>query len=42
VDFLQWITHDGQELAASLSYAPLPPELIARVEQKLQSIKAAQ
>jgi phosphate transport system substrate-binding protein len=41
VDFLQWITHDGQELASRLSYAPLPAELIPRVEQKLQSIKAS-
>ena len=42
VDFLQWITHDGQAFAAKRSFAPLPPELVKGVEQKIDSIKAAQ
>jgi phosphate transport system substrate-binding protein len=42
LDFLHWITHEGQEYATALSYAPLPPELTPRVEQKLNLIKAAQ
>ncbi len=42
VDFLQWITHAGQPLAADMSYAPLPEELVKRAEQKLKSIKAVQ
>lgn len=33
--FLQWITHEGQNLAKDLSYAPLPEALIKRVEKKL-------
>jgi phosphate transport system substrate-binding protein len=42
VSFLQWATHDGQRFATDLSYAPLPEELVGRVEQKLKSIKVAQ
>ncbi|MFN6963921.1 MAG: phosphate ABC transporter substrate-binding protein PstS [Pyrinomonadaceae bacterium] len=38
VDFLWWATHDGQAFARDLHYAPLPPELVARVEEKLRSI----
>ena len=41
VDFLHWATHEGQQFATSVSYAPLPDELVPRVEQRLQSIKAA-
>jgi len=40
VDFLQWITHDGQHFAANMGYAPLPEELVKRAEEKLKSIKA--
>jgi phosphate transport system substrate-binding protein len=40
VDFLHWVTHEGQEYAASLTYAPLTPELVERAEQKINSIKA--
>jgi phosphate transport system substrate-binding protein len=42
VDFLQWVTHEGQQFASNMSYAPLPEELVARVEDKLKSIKVAQ
>lgn len=38
VDFLWWATHDGEGFANALSYAPLPKEVIARVETKLNSI----
>jgi phosphate transport system substrate-binding protein len=41
VDFLRWVTHDGQPHAANLSYAPLPAELVRRIDQRLESIKAA-
>jgi phosphate transport system substrate-binding protein len=37
-DFLHWATHDGQRYAANMSYAPLPEELVHRVEQKLQPL----
>jgi phosphate transport system substrate-binding protein len=39
VDFLQWITHDGQQFAADMSYAPLPDELVRRAEEKIKSIQ---
>jgi phosphate transport system substrate-binding protein len=42
VDFLHWMTHDGQRYAKNMTYAPLPPELVQRVDQKLESIKAVQ
>jgi phosphate ABC transporter phosphate-binding protein len=40
VDFLHWVTHDGQKLAADLSYAPLTVELAERAEQKTSFIEA--
>jgi phosphate transport system substrate-binding protein len=40
VDFLTWATHDGQKFASGMTYAPLPEELIDRVEEKIKSIKA--
>jgi phosphate transport system substrate-binding protein len=41
VDFLRWATHQGQAHAAYMTYAPLPPELVTRIDQKLETIKAA-
>jgi phosphate transport system substrate-binding protein len=41
VDFLLWATHDGQRFATDMAYAPLPPELVGRVEQKAKSIRVA-
>jgi phosphate transport system substrate-binding protein len=40
VDFLRWITHEGQALAGRTMYAPLPEVLVKRVEEKLESIKS--
>jgi phosphate transport system substrate-binding protein len=40
-DFVHWITHEGQKFAKTTSYAPLPEEMVERVEKKLQSIKSA-
>jgi phosphate transport system substrate-binding protein len=40
VDFLWWAVHDGQRFAPSLQYAPLPEEVVRRVETKLNSITA--
>jgi len=37
--FLWWVVHDGQKLGASLHYAPLPREVVARVEEKLKSLR---
>ena len=39
VIFLRWATHEGQEDAEKLHYAPLPKELVERVEKKLGEIK---
>ena len=38
VDFLWWALHDGEKFAADLHYAPLPPEVIQKVEVKINSI----
>lgn len=40
VDFLTWVTHDGQRLCKDLHYAPLPAGLVQRVEKKLSMITA--
>jgi phosphate transport system substrate-binding protein len=42
VDFLNWITHDVQRFAEDMSYAPLPEELVKRVDEKLKTITAIQ
>jgi phosphate transport system substrate-binding protein len=39
IDFLEWITHAGQQFAADMSYAPLPEELVRRAEEKIKSIQ---
>ena len=41
-DFLHWVTHEGQEFAEARTYAPLPDDLIERVDQKIKSIKTVQ
>ncbi|HEY6332169.1 MAG TPA: phosphate ABC transporter substrate-binding protein PstS [Blastocatellia bacterium] len=38
VNFLWWATHDGQKEAPALIYAPLPPEVVKKDEEKIQSI----
>jgi phosphate ABC transporter phosphate-binding protein len=38
-DFLRWATHEGQQDAAKLKYAPLPESLVKRIDQKLETIK---
>ena len=38
VDFLHYITHEGQKLAKARTYAPLPDILVQRVDEKLKSI----
>ena len=41
-NFLNWLTHDGQKLAAkTTAYAPLPDEVIQRTDERLKLIKAA-
>lgn len=40
VDFLWWVTHQGQALAGPMNYAPLPAAILPTVEAKLGSIQA--
>ncbi len=37
--FLWWGLHDGQGFAAALDYAPLPPEIVLRAEQIVQTLR---
>lgn len=37
-DFLWWATHDGQNLATELDYAPLSPSVLKKVEDALHTI----
>jgi phosphate transport system substrate-binding protein len=39
VDMLKWIYADGEAMAADLYYAPLPESLIAKINEKIDSIK---
>jgi phosphate transport system substrate-binding protein len=38
VDFLWWALHDGEQMAKTLLYAPLPAEVVTRAEQKIKLI----
>ncbi len=38
-NLLWWAIHDGQKLAPTLLYAPLPAELVSKVEATVKSIK---
>ncbi|MEP6924559.1 MAG: substrate-binding domain-containing protein, partial [Pyrinomonadaceae bacterium] len=38
VDFLWWATHDGQAMVKDLYYAPLPKEVVAKVETRLKLV----
>jgi phosphate transport system substrate-binding protein len=40
-NFLQWVTHEGQQFTKERTYAPLPEEIVQRVEAKLKLIKPA-
>ncbi|NNF00284.1 MAG: phosphate ABC transporter substrate-binding protein PstS [Pyrinomonadaceae bacterium] len=40
VDFLWWAVHDGSQYAKALHYAPLPKEVVEKVEAKIYSITA--
>jgi len=41
VAFLRWATHEGQAYAKELKYAPLPPELVQRIDTALADVKLA-
>ncbi len=38
VDFLWWAVHDGEKFTSDLHYAPLPEEVVKKVEAKINSI----
>jgi phosphate transport system substrate-binding protein len=38
VDFLWWSLHDGEKYVKDLHYAPVPAELVTKVEAKINSI----
>jgi phosphate transport system substrate-binding protein len=38
VNFLWWAIHDGEGMSKNLLYAPLPPEVVTKAEQKIKSI----
>jgi phosphate transport system substrate-binding protein len=40
VDFLWWAIHEGERMASDLKYAPLPPQVVSKAEQKINSITA--
>ncbi len=40
VDFLRWVTHEGQKYCGELQYATLPTKLVERVDAKLAQIHA--
>lgn len=39
VKFLKWALHDGQQLAPSLNYAPLPPEVVKLEDDQIGKIQ---
>ena len=42
VNFLRWAYKDGEKTASSLDYAPLPPAMVAQLQNRLKSIRAAE
>jgi len=41
VNLVWWMTHDGQKLTTDLGYAPLPKEIVPKVEARLKLVQAA-
>jgi phosphate transport system substrate-binding protein len=39
VDFLRWAFHEGEGLAPSLDYAPLPKNMVAMLDKRLTTVK---
>jgi len=42
VNFLRWAYKDGEKTASSLDYAPLPPAMVAQLQNRLKSIRVAE
>jgi phosphate transport system substrate-binding protein len=41
LDFLRWATHEGQQYAEEMNYAPLPSSLVRLLEGKLEEVRIA-
>lgn len=41
VDFLRWAVRDGQQYTKELLYAPLPGQIVEKIEQRLSEIQIA-
>ena len=39
VDFIKWAVHEGQEYTKDLLYAPLPEDVVALIDKKLEHVK---
>ena len=39
VEFLRWATHEGQAYVTELQFAPLPPGLVKRIEDRLGRVR---
>src|SRR5262249_46577130 len=39
VEFLRWATHEGQAYGTELKFAPLPPDLVKRIDDKLAVVR---
>jgi phosphate transport system substrate-binding protein len=39
VDFISWCVHDGQSFVSALPYAPLSEGLVAKIDEKLKTVK---
>jgi phosphate transport system substrate-binding protein len=42
VDFVKWAIHDGERSAPTLDYAPLPPAIVAMLDQRLSNMQLAE
>ncbi|MBO0700873.1 MAG: phosphate ABC transporter substrate-binding protein PstS, partial [Zavarzinella sp.] len=39
VEFLRWATHEGQAYVSELQFAPLPPDLVKRIDDRLGRVR---
>jgi phosphate transport system substrate-binding protein len=41
LDFLKWAIHDGEAVAPTLDYAPLPKSIVTMLDKRLETVKVA-
>ncbi len=39
VDFVRWAVHEGQQYTRDLLYAPLPADVVSKIDEKLEQVK---